>query len=46
LLAGRERRGDGIAQSVDDQVNFSGQASSGSADGLICAVFFSAPALC
>lgn len=46
LLTGRERRGNGIAQSVDDQVNFGGQASSGSADGLIRAVFFSAPALC
>jgi hypothetical protein len=46
LLTGRQRRGDGIAQSVDNQVNFGCQSPSGSTDGLIRAVFFSAPALC
>ena len=41
-----ERQGDGIAQRIDDGVNLGGQAAAGSADGLVLAFFFWAPALC
>jgi hypothetical protein len=44
-LAWREHQVDGIAQSVDERVDFGGQSPAGSPDGLR-AVFFRAPALC
>jgi hypothetical protein len=45
-LAGGQRDADRIAQSVDDDVDLGGQSASGTADGLVLAVFFRAPALC
>jgi hypothetical protein len=45
-LAGRKRHGHGVAESVDDHMDLGCQTASGSADGLIAAVFFRAPALC
>ena len=45
-LAWGQREGDGIAQRVDEGVDFGGQTASGAADGLVAAVFFRAPALC
>ncbi len=44
-LAWREHQLDGIAQGVDERVNFGGQSAARSADRLR-AVFFRAPALC
>ena len=44
-LAWREHQCDGIAQGIDERVNFGGQSSARSADRLR-AVFFRAPALC
>jgi hypothetical protein len=38
--------GDGIAQSIDEGVDFGGQSAAGPSDGLVAAVFFRAPALC
>ena len=46
ILAGRERYGDRVAERVHDNVDFGCQTASGSSDGLACAVFFRAPALC
>ena len=45
-LAGRERHGNGVAESIHDHVDLGCQTASGSADGLTAAVFFRAPALC
>ena len=45
-LAGRERHGNGVAESIHDDVDLGCQTTSGSADGLAAAVFFRAPALC
>jgi hypothetical protein len=36
---------DGIAERIDEDVNFGGQSAAGSTDRLL-AVFFRAPALC
>jgi len=44
-LSGRQRQGDRIAESIDDDVDLGGQSASGASDGLL-AVFFRAPALC
>ena len=44
-LTWREHYFDGIAQSIDEHVDFGGQSAAGSADRLL-AVFFRAPALC
>jgi hypothetical protein len=44
-LTWREHQLDGIAQSIDERVDFGGQSAAGSADRLL-AVFFRAPALC
>ena len=44
-LAWREHQRDGIAQGIDERVNFGGQSTARSADRLR-AVFFRAPALC
>ena len=44
-LAWREDQFDGIAQGIDEHVNFGGQSAARSADRLR-AVFFRAPALC
>jgi hypothetical protein len=44
-LTWREHQRDGIAQGVDERVNFGGQSTARSADRLR-AVFFRAPALC
>ena len=44
-LAWREHQFDGIAQRIDERVNFGGQSAARSADRLR-AVFFRAPALC
>jgi hypothetical protein len=44
-LPRREHQIDGIAESIDKDVNFGGQSAAGSADCLL-AVFFRAPALC
>ena len=45
ILSRRQHQVDRIAQGVDERVDFGGQSSARSADGL-CAVFFRAPALC
>ena len=45
-LARRERRGNGVAQSVYDDVNLRRQAATRSTDGLADPPFFRAPALC
>jgi hypothetical protein len=45
-LAGGQREGYGIAQSINEGVDFSGQSAPGPSDGLVAAVFFRAPALC
>ena len=44
-LPWREHQFDGIAQSIDQRVDFGRQSATGSADRLL-AVFFRAPALC
>jgi hypothetical protein len=44
-LTRREHHIDGIAERIDEDVNFAGQSAAGSADRLL-AVFFRAPALC
>jgi hypothetical protein len=44
-LSWRKHQLDGIAQRIDERVNFGAQSSARSADRL-CAVFFPAPALC
>ena len=44
-LAWRKHQRDGIAQGIDERVNFGGQSTARSADRLR-AVFFRAPALC
>ena len=44
-LTRREHHIDGIAERIDEDVNFGAQSASGSADRLL-AVFFRAPALC
>ncbi len=46
LLAWGERNGDGIAERVDDDMNFGRQSAAVSADGLTGPLFFRAPALC
>ena len=45
ILARAEHDFDGIAEGVDDRVDFGGQSAAGSADGLR-ALFFWAPVLC
>jgi hypothetical protein len=45
-LAGRKGKGNRITERIDDGVDFRRQSASGSADGLISALFFRAPALC
>jgi hypothetical protein len=45
ILAGAEHHLDGIAEGIDERVNFGRQSAAGSADGLRT-VFFWAPALC
>ena len=45
ILARAEHHLDGIAEGVDERMNFGGQSAAGSADGLR-AVFFWVPALC
>ncbi len=44
-LTWREHQFDGIAQGIDEHVDFGSQSAAGSADRLL-AVFFRAPALC
>jgi hypothetical protein len=44
-LACREHQIGGVAQGVDESVDFRGQSAARSADGLV-APFFCAPALC
>ena len=44
ILVGAEHHLDGIAESIDERVNFGRQSAAGSADGLRT-VFFWAPAL-
>jgi hypothetical protein len=44
-LTWREQQVDGIAESIDERVDFGGQSAAGAADRLR-AVFFRAPALC
>jgi len=44
-LSGRKHQLDGIAESIDDRVNFGGQSATRSADRLRT-IFFRAPALC
>jgi hypothetical protein len=44
-LPRRERHIDGIAERIDQDMNFGGQSAAGSTDRLL-AVFFRAPALC
>ena len=44
-LPWREHQLDGIAQGIDERVDFGGQSAARSADRLL-AVFFRAPALC
>jgi hypothetical protein len=44
-LPGCKHQVDGIAQSIDERVDFGGQSAAGSADRLR-AIFFRAPALC
>ena len=44
-LPGREHHIDGIAEPIDQDMDFGGQSAAGSADRLL-AVFFRAPALC
>jgi hypothetical protein len=44
-LSWREHELDGVAESVDERVNFGAQSAAGSTDRLR-AVFFLAPALC
>ena len=41
-----ERQCHGIAERIDDRMDFGRQPTAGSADGLILAAFFWAPALC
>lgn len=41
-----QRQGDGISERVDDRVDLGRQPAARSADGLILADFFWAPALC
>ena len=45
ILAWAEHHLDGIAEGIDEHVNFGGQSAAGSTDGLR-AIFFWAPALC
>ena len=45
VLSRRQHQAEGIAQGIDERVDFGGQSSARSADGLR-AVFFRAPALC
>jgi ABC-type phosphate transport system substrate-binding protein len=45
-LAWGQGEGDRIAQSIDKGVDFGGQSTPGTSDGLVAAVFFRAPALC
>lgn len=45
-LSRRERYGNGIAESIDDDVDLGGQPAPGSANGLAAPPFFRAPALC
>ena len=45
-LARREHQFDGIAQGIDERVDFGGQSAARAADGLRFAPFFRAPALC
>ena len=39
-VAGRERHGNGVSESIHDHMDLGCQTTSGSADGLIAAVFF------
>ena len=45
-LTRRQRQRDRIAECIDDGVDLCRQTAAGTADGLILAVFFWAPALC
>ena len=45
ILPRRQHQAEGIAQGIDECVDFGGQSSARSADGLR-AIFFRAPALC
>ena len=45
-LPRRQRQRDRVAECIDDGVDLCRQAAAGTADGLIVAVFFWAPALC
>jgi hypothetical protein len=45
-LARRQRQRDRVAECIEDGVDLCSQAAAGTADGLILAVFFWAPALC
>ena len=45
-LPRRQRQRDWVAERIDDGVDLRRQAAAGTADGLVVAVFFWAPALC
>lgn len=45
-LTRRQRKRDGIAESIDDGMDFGRQTTARAADGLVFADFFLAPALC
>jgi hypothetical protein len=45
-LPRRERQRDRVAECIDDGVDFRRQAAARTADGLVLAIFFWAPALC
>lgn len=45
-LSSGQREADGVAQRVDDGMDFRRQSASGASDGLVFTVFFRAPALC
>ena len=44
-LAWREHQRNGVAEGIDERMDFGGQSAAGSTDRLL-AVFFRAPALC
>ena len=45
-LPRRQRQRHGVAERIDDGVNLGRQPAAGTADGLVLAIFFWAPALC
>ena len=45
-LTARQAEGDRQPQSIDDHMDFGGEAASGAANGLVEAPFLRAPALC